>query len=40
MKLLQQAAGLESGLVLAYFFDTEVIPHACDSRKSKKKVGS
>ena len=37
MKLLRQATGLESGLVVAYLFDTEAIPHACDNRKSKKK---
>ena len=38
MKLLRQATGLESGLVLAYLFVTVAIPHACDNRKSEKKV--
>ena len=37
MKLLPQVTGLESGLVLAYLFDTEVILHACDNRISGKK---
>ena len=40
MKLLPQVTGLESGLVLVYLFDTEAILHACDNRKSEKKVGS
>ena len=38
MKLLWQATGLESGLVLAYLFATEAIPHACDNRKSEKRL--
>ena len=40
MNLLRQAMGLESGLVLAYLFDTEAILHACDNRKWEIKVGS
>ena len=40
VNLLRKATGLESGLVFAYLFDTEVILHAYDNRKSEIKVGS
>ena len=40
MKLLRQATGLESGLVLAYLFVTEAIPTPATIGNQKRKVGS